>query len=88
VVILHVHKYEKKVGIVSLDFSAKKLRGSLNRFKNTPNPKKTKNSPDLLLLHKINLWVLRILQLKFRRSTSIRKRVLLIHVTLTTLQSS
>ena len=35
---------------MSLDFSAKKLSGSLYRFKITPNSKKTKNSPDLLLL--------------------------------------
>jgi hypothetical protein len=35
---------------VSLDFSAKKLHGSLDRIKNTSSPKKTKNSPDLLLL--------------------------------------
>jgi len=40
----------KILRIVSLDFSAKKLSGSLYRFKITPNSKKTKNSPDLLLL--------------------------------------
>jgi len=35
---------------VSLDFSAKKLRGLLDRFKITTNSKKAKNSPGLLLL--------------------------------------
>jgi len=40
----------KILRIVSLDFSAKMLRGSFDRFKNTPIPKKTKNSPGLLLL--------------------------------------
>ena len=35
---------------MSLDFSTRNLRGSLDRFKNTSNPKKIKNSSDLLLL--------------------------------------
>jgi hypothetical protein len=40
----------KILRFVPLEFSAKKLRGSFARFKNTPKAKKTKNSPEVLLL--------------------------------------